>query len=664
MEDKAPSVLANAIRFLSADAVQKAKSGHPGMPMGMAEMGVALWKGHLKHNPKNPDWDNRDRFVLSNGHGSMLLYSLLHFTGYDLSMDDIRDFRQLHSKTPGHPEHGATPGVETTTGPLGQGIGNAVGMAIAEKVLAAEFNRPGYGIVDHYTYAFMGDGCLMEGISHEVCSLAGTLGLGKLIALYDDNGISIDGEVKGWFTDDTPARFEAYGWNVIRDIDGHDIDAVIAAISEAKKQTSKPTLICCKTIIGKGAPTVGGTAACHGNLLGDEEIAKARAAMGWSYPPFEIPQQVYEEMSAVDAGAKAEGEWNDLFAAYQKAFPAEAAAYKRRMAGELPADFADKMNAFIAETAKAQEAMPVRMASHKAITMIAKELPELLGASADLACSCLSIWDDSVAVTAEGGGNFIYAGIREFGMGAIMNGIALHGGLLPFGGGYVTFSDYQRNAIRMGALMKQRVIYALSHDSIAVGEDGPTHQPIEHLASLRMIPNLDVWRPCDATEAAVAWQCAIEHEETPTMMSLSRQICPAFPRTAAQVDAIKRGGYIISEEKGDLQAVIIATGGEMEIAMKGQALLAEEGISARVVSMPSTFLFDKQDADYKAQIMPAGIPRVSVEAANTDYWRKYVGLDGACIGMETFGESAPPAVLYDYFNITDKAVAEAVKSLI
>ena len=664
MADKAPNILANAIRFLSADAVQNAKSGHPGMPMGMAEMGVALWKGHLKHNPKNPKWDNRDRFVLSNGHGSMLLYSLLHFTGYDVSMDDIKDFRQLHSKTPGHPECGVTPGVETTTGPLGQGVANAVGMAIAEKVLAAEYNRPGHTIVDHNTYVFLGDGCMMEGISHEACSLAGTLGLGKLIALYDDNGISIDGEVKGWFTDDTPKRFEAYGWHVIRDIDGHDIEAVEAAVAKAKKQGNQPTLICCKTTIGKGAPTVGGTAACHGNLLGDEEIANARKLMGWTYPAFEIPHEVYEEMSAVDAGAAAEADWNDAFAAYEKAFPAEAASYKRRMAGEMPVDFSDKLKAYIADTAKAQEEMPVRMASHKAITMIAKELPELIGASADLACSCLSIWDDCEAISAEGGGNFLFAGIREFGMGAIMNGLALHGGLIPFGGGYVTFSDYQRNAIRMGALMKQRVIYALSHDSIAVGEDGPTHQPIEHLGSLRMIPNLDVWRPCDATEAAVAWECALAHEETPTLMSLSRQVCPAFARNDAQIDAIKRGGYVISEEKGDLQAVIIATGGEMDIALKGQALLAKEGINARVVSMPSTYLFDRQDTAYKADVLPAGIPRVSVEAAHTDYWRKYVGLEGACVGLDTFGESAPPAVLYEFFNITDKAVAEAVKSVI
>nr|WP_321463859.1 transketolase [uncultured Cohaesibacter sp.] len=664
MVDKAPTVVSNAIRFLSADAVQNAKSGHPGMPMGMAEMGVALWKNHLKHNPKNPKWDNRDRFVLSNGHGSMLIYSLLHFSGYDVSMDDIKDFRQLHSKTPGHPEYGVTPGIETTTGPLGQGIANAVGMAIAEKVLAADYNRPGFDIVDHYTYVFMGDGCMMEGVSHEACSLAGTLALNKLIVLYDDNGISIDGDVKGWFTDDTPMRFESYGWNVIRNIDGHDIEAVEAAVAEAKKQNDKPTLICCKTTIGKGAPTVGGTAACHGNLLGDAEIAKARELMGWSYPAFDIPQQVYDEMSALEAGAAAEAAWSESFAAYEKAFPKEAACYKRRMSGELPADFASKMTAFIAETAKAQQEMPVRMASHKAITMIAKELPELIGASADLAASCLSYWEDSKPVTAKDGGNFIYAGIREFGMGAIMNGIALHGGLIPFGGGYVTFSDYQRNAIRMGALMKQRVIYALSHDSIAVGEDGPTHQPIEQLGSLRMIPNLDVWRPCDATEAAVAWECAIAHEETPTLMSLSRQICPAFKRSDAQVEAIKRGGYVISEAKGELKAVIIATGGEMDIALKGQALLEAEGIGARVVSMPSTFLFDKQDKAYKADILPAGIPRVSVEAAHTDYWRKYVGLEGACVGLDSFGESAPPAVLYDYFNITDKAVAKAVKSVL
>ncbi|TPW30037.1 transketolase [Martelella alba] len=656
--------LANAIRVLSMDAVQKAVSGHPGMPMGMAEIGVALWTRHLKHNPKNPAWLDRDRFVLSNGHGSMLLYSLLHLTGYDLSMDDIRNFRQLHSKTPGHPEHGYTPGVETTTGPLGQGIANAVGMALAEKMLAKSFNKPGHEIVDHHTFAFLGDGCMMEGVSHEACSLAGTLKLGKLIALYDDNGISIDGHVSGWFTDDTPKRFEAYGWQVIRAVDGHDVDAIDAAIAKAKANTEQPTLICCKTTIGKGSPTYAGEAHCHGNVLGDAEIARVREALGWALPPFEIPQAIYDGFNAEAEGKAAESAWDAAFAAYEKAYPAEAAEYLRRMKGDLPADFDAEMAAFTASAEGLTETIPMRKASQNVLQMLGDELPELIGASADLAGSCLSIWDKAKPVTDEDGGNFIYCGVREFGMGAIMNGLFLHGGFRPFGGGYVVFSDYQRNAIRMAALMKLGVIYALSHDSIAVGEDGPTHQPIEHLGSLRLIPNLDVWRPGDAAEAAVAWDVAIKHRDTPTLMSLSRQVLPPIKRETSQAALIHKGGYVLSEAKGKLDAVIIATGAEVRQALDAQVALAGEGVNVRVVSMPSTFIFDRQDAAYKAGVLPAGVPRISVEAAGTDYWRKYVGLEGGCVGIDRFGESAPPPVLFELFGITAKGVAETVKATI
>ncbi|TNB46057.1 transketolase [Martelella lutilitoris] len=656
--------LANTIRVLSMDAVQKAVSGHPGMPMGMAEIAVALWTRHLKHNPKNPDWLDRDRFVLSNGHGSMLLYSLLHLTGYDLSMDDIRNFRQLHSKTPGHPEHDVTPGVETTTGPLGQGIANAVGMAVAEKMLAASFNKPRHKIVDHNTFVFLGDGCLMEGVSHEACSLAGTLGLGKLIALYDDNGISIDGHVSGWFTDDTPKRFEAYGWQVIRNVDGHDVEAIDAAIAEAKKNTKQPTLICCKTTIGKGSPSYAGDAHCHGNVLGDEEIARVREALGWTLPPFEVPANVYETFNAEEAGKQAESAWEEAFAAYEEAFPAEASEFQRRMSGELPADFDAEMGAFIASAEGLTDTIPMRKASQNVLQMLGDELPELVGLSADLAGSCLSIWDKIEPVTAETGGNYIYCGVREFGLGAMMNGIFLHGGFRPFGGGYVVFSDYQRNAIRMAALMKLGVVYALSHDSIAVGEDGPTHQPIEHLGSLRLMPNLDVWRPADAVEAAIAWETALKHTGTPTLMSLSRQVLPPLSRSASQADAIRRGGYVLAEAEGTPAAVIIATGAETRQALDARAALAKEGIQVRVVSMPSTFVFDSQDKAYKAEVLPAGIPRVSVEAAGTEYWRKYVGLEGGCVGIDTFGESAPPPVLFELFGITAEGVAKTVKSVI
>ena len=654
--------LANTVRVLSMDAVQKANSGHPGMPMGMAEIAVALWTRHLKHNPKNPDWVDRDRFVLSNGHGSMLLYSMLHLTGYDLSMDDIRDFRQLHSKTPGHPEHAVTPGVETTTGPLGQGIANAVGMAVAEKMLAAEFNKPGHKIVDHFTYAFLGDGCLMEGISHEACSLAGTLGLGKLIALYDDNGISIDGEVKGWFTDDTPKRFEAYGWQVIRDVDGHDVDAVDAAIAEARKNTTQPTLICCKTIIGKGSPSYAGNAHCHGNVLGAEEVSRVREALGWTLPPFEVPADVYKAFNAEAAGKSAESAWDRTFADFAKAYPAEAAEFNRRIGGNFPDGYDAAMAEFIASAEKLTDTIPMRMASQNVLQMLGDQLPELVGASADLAGSCLGIWDKAKPVTATEGGNFIYSGVREFALGAMMNGIFLHGGFKPFGGGYLIFSDYQRNAIRMAALMKLGVVYALSHDSIAVGEDGPTHQPIEQLGSLRLIPNLDVWRPADAVEAAIAWKVALAHRDVPTVMSLSRQVLPPLQRKGSQADVIARGGYILSEAEGKPEAVIIATGAETRQALEAQALLAKDGVPVRVVSMPSTFMFDRQDASYRNEVLPRGLPRISVEAAGTHYWRRYVGLDGGCVGIDSFGESAPPPVLFELFGITTKNIVETVKT--
>ncbi|AZR93144.1 transketolase [Bordetella trematum] len=669
--------LADAIRILSMDAVQKANSGHPGAPMGMAEIAQALWLGNLRHNPADPAWANRDRFVLSNGHGSMLIYALLHLTGYDLSLDELKHFRQMHSKTPGHPEVGITAGVETTTGPLGQGLANAVGMALAESLLAAEFNRPGHAIVDHHTYVFLGDGCLMEGISHEACSLAGTLKLSKLIALYDDNGISIDGKVEYWFGDDTAKRFEAYGWNVIRGVDGHDAAAVDAAIKAARAQTEKPTLILCRTVIGKGAPTMAGTASVHGAPLGNDEIAGARAAMGWRGEPFEIPQDVYQAWDSRAAGAAAQNQWQQQFDAYAAQFPAEAAEFTRRMQGELPAGFGEKVQAYIAATAAKGETVATRKASQFAITELAALLPELLGGSADLTGSNFTDWKGVAAVrAAEGGGvsfgRHINYGVREFGMAAIMNGIALHGGYLPFGGTFLTFSDYSRNAIRMAALMKQRVVHVFTHDSIGLGEDGPTHQSIEHAASLRLIPNLSVWRPCDTVETAVAWKLAVErpasigmdvHDGGPTALLLSRQNLPFVARDEATLKAVEKGGYVLSDAP-EARAVIIATGSEIAIALDAQKALAAEGVAVRVVSMPSTDVFDQQDAEWKRAVLPPGLPRVAVEAGVTAFWHKYVGLEGAVVGIDRYGESAPAGVLFKFFGLTTDKVVEAVKRVL
>ncbi len=654
--------LANAIRALAMDAVQKANSGHPGAPMGMADIAEVLWRDHLKHNPKNPHWPDRDRFVLSNGHGSMLLYSLLHLTGYDLSMDELKNFRQLHSKTPGHPEVGITPGVETTTGPLGQGLANAVGMALAERELRYAFNRKGFCLVDHHTYVFLGDGCLMEGISHEVCSLAGTLGLGKLIALYDDNGISIDGKVEGWFRDNTPMRFEAYGWHVIPNVDGHNANAINAAIKEAKSVTDKPTMICCKTVIGKGAPNMGGTDKVHGAPLGDKEIAATRAAIGWMHPPFEIPQDIYAAWDCTHKGAGLEAQWDATFAAYQQQFPDLAAEYKRRMAGELPGGFAGTVGALMAKVNEKGETVATRKASQIAIEGLAPVLPEFIGGSADLTGSNLTNWSGTVALTPTTGGNYINYGVREFGMAAIANGIALHGGFIPYTGTFLTFSDYSRNALRMAALMKIRNISVFTHDSIGLGEDGPTHQSVEHVSSLRLIPNMDVWRPCDTVEAAAAWVRAVQRKDGPTCLIFSRQNSAFQKRNAEALADVARGGYVLSEEGGRLKAVIIATGTEVPLAIEAQKLLAEEGIHARVVSMPSTFVFDKQDASYRQEVLPRNVARVAIEAGVTDYWRKYVGLEGVVIGIDSFGESAPAGVLYKHFGITAEAVVKAVKS--
>ncbi len=656
--------MASAIRALSMDAVQKANSGHPGMPMGMAEIAVALWSGHLRHNPRNPNWFDRDRFVLSNGHGSMLIYSLLHLTGYDLSIDDLKDFRSLHSKTPGHPERGYTPGVETTTGPLGQGIANAVGMAIAEKILASEFNRPGYDIVDHHTYAFVGDGCLMEGISHEACSLAGTLGLGKLIVFYDDNGISIDGHVEGWFSDDTPKRFEAYGWNVIANINGHDVAAVDAAIAAAKAQSDRPTIICCKTVIGKGAPTKAGSHDSHGNPLGAEEIERTRKAIGWPHAPFEVPQNVYDAWSAVESGAVLESDWERRLEAYKAAYPKEATDFIRRMNGDLPGNFEELAKAVVAAAASQPETIATRKASLNTIQALVGDLPELVGGSADLASSNLTMWKGSKPLTRDDGGNYVYYGVREFGMAAIMNGMLAHGGVRPFGGTYVMFSEYARNAMRMAALMKLGSIYVLTHDSIALGQDGPTHQPVEQIATLRLMPNLDVWRPCDAVETAVAWQAALEHGKTPTVLALSRQNLKPQSRTPEQIAEISLGGYVLVREKAKLDAIIIATGSEVDLAVSAQARLEEQGIHTRVVSLPSTYLFDRQTKSYREDVLPAGVPRVSVEAGVTDYWRKYVGLDGVCVGIDTFGESAAPEVLFEHFKINVDSVVDAVRQVV
>ena len=661
--------LTGAIRALAMDAVQKANSGHPGAPMGMAEIAEVLWRRHLRHNPANPKWADRDRFVQSNGHGSMLIYSLLHLTGYDLSIDDLKNFRQLHSKTPGHPEVGYTPGVETTTGPLGQGITNAVGMALAEKVLADSFNRPGHTIVNHHTYVFLGDGCLMEGISHEACSLAGTWGLGKLIAFYDDNNISIDGHVDGWFTDDTPKRFEAYGWHVVRDVQGHDPVEIEAALKAAQAETGRPSLICCKTLIGAGAPNKQDSHDCHGAPLGAAEIEATRAHIGWNHPPFEIPADVYAAWDARTTGAASEAEWNARFAAYAAAFPELAAEFTRRMAGELPADWAAYVEAVLAKIAEKGETIATRKASQNSIEAFAPKLPELLGGSADLAGSNLTLWSGAKGVSKTTGGNYVYYGVREFGMAAIANGVALHGGLIPYTATFLMFSEYARNALRMAALMKVRQIFVFTHDSIGLGEDGPTHQPVEQIASLRLIPNMDVWRPCDTTESAVAWAAAIERASGPSSLAFSRQNLPFQPRTAAQTADIRRGGYVLSEagtssQPVSPQAIIIATGSEVALAMAAQKQLATEGVAVRVVSMPSTNVFDRQDAAYRAAVLPKGLPRVAVEAGVTDGWRKYVGLEGEVVGVDRFGESAPAGELFKLFGITADAVVAAVKKVI
>lgn len=657
--------LTGAIRALAMDAVQKAKSGHPGAPMGMAEIAEVLWRRYLKHNPADPKWADRDRFVMSNGHGSMLLYALLHLTGYEVSIDDIKNFRQLHSKTPGHPEYGYTPGIETTTGPLGQGVTNAVGMAIAEKVLADTFNRPGHEIVDHRTWVFLGDGCLMEGISHEACSLAGTLGLGKLIAFYDDNNISIDGHVDGWFSDDTPKRFEAYGWQVIPDVQGHDAEAIDAAIREAIANTEQPTLICCKTIIGAGAPNKQDTHDVHGAPLGDAEIAAAREFIGWPHAPFEIPEDVRSAWNRREAGTAAQREWQQRFDAYAAAHPELAAEFRRRMAGTLPGGWVDHVENVIASVTSKAETIATRKASQNSIEAFAPALPELIGGSADLAGSNLTLWSGSKGVSREAGGNYLYYGVREFGMVAIANGIALHGGLIPYTATFLIFSDYARNAIRMAALMKQRQIFVFTHDSIGLGEDGPTHQPVEQAASLRLIPRLDVWRPCDTTETAVAWACAIERADGPSALLLSRQNLPFQSRDSAQVAAIRSGGYILSEAgNGAPQAVIIATGSEVTLAIEAQKTLAAKGVPVRVVSMPCCELFERQDAEWRDTVLPKGLPRVAVEAGSTTGWYKYVGLEGGVIGLDRFGESAPAGELFVTFGITADAVAAEVERVL
>ena len=657
--------LTSAIRALAMDAVQKANSGHPGAPMGMAEIAEVLWNHHLRHNPNNPQWANRDRFVLSNGHGSMLVYALLHLSGYDLSLEDLKQFRQLHSKTPGHPEYGYTPGVETTTGPLGQGITNAVGMAMAEKLLANEFNKPGHEIVDHRTYVFLGDGCLMEGISHESCALAGTWGLGKLTAFWDDNGISIDGHVEGWFTDDTPKRFEAYGWHVVANVNGHDPEALHKAIEAAKAVADRPSLICCKTVIGAGSPSKQGTHDVHGAPLGDVEIALTRPHIGWNFGPFEIPQEVYDAWDAKKKGADWEGSWSQKFEHYAKAFPAEAAEFKRRMANELPANWAAHASSAIEAANAKAETVATRKASQIAINALAPALPEFVGGSADLTGSNLTNWTGCKHVSGKGGGNYISYGVREFGMAAIMNGMALHGGILPFGGTFLMFSEYARNALRMAALMKQRVIYVFTHDSVGLGEDGPTHQPVEQTATLRMIPNMDVWRPCDTVETMVAWTCGVERKNGPTSLALSRQNLPFVARDAATLANIKRGGYVISEAKnGQPRAVIIATGSEVDLALKAQAALAQEDIPVRVVSMPSTNVFERQDAAYRDSVLPKGVVRVAVEAGVTAGWYKYVGLEGAVVGLDRYGESAPAGVLFKEFGFTVANVVNAVESVL
>ena len=656
---------ANAIRALSMDAVQKANSGHPGAPMGMADIAEVLWRDYLKHNPSNPSFADRDRFVLSNGHGSMLIYSLLHLTGYDLGIEDLKQFRQLHSRTPGHPEYGYTPGVETTTGPLGQGMANAVGFALAEKVLGAQFNREGHNIVDHFTYVFLGDGCMMEGISHEVCSLAGTLGLGKLVAFYDDNGISIDGEVEGWFTDDTPKRFEAYGWQVIRNVDGHDAEEIKIAIDTARK-SEQPTLICCKTTIGFGSPNKQGKEDCHGAPLGNDEIALTRAALGWNHGPFEIPADIYAEWDAKEAGAAAEAEWDQRFAAYAAAYPELASELKRRIAGELPADFAEKAAAYIRDVAEKGETIASRKASQNALNAFGPLLPEFLGGSADLAGSNLTLWKGCKGVSAhDASGNYMFYGVREFGMSAIMNGVALHGGFVPYGATFLIFMEYARNAVRMSALMKKRVLYVFTHDSIGLGEDGPTHQPIEQLASLRGTPNLDTWRPCDAVESAVAWKYAIERNDGPSALIFSRQNLPHQSRDAQQLSDIARGAYVLKDCAGEPELILIATGSEIGLAVAAYEKLSEQGRKVRVVSMPSTSVFDQQDASYKQAVLPVEVgARIAIEASHADYWYKYVGLDGRIIGMTSFCESAPAPALFEHFGFTVDNVLETAAELL
>ncbi|ATI45557.1 transketolase [Vibrio parahaemolyticus] len=657
--------LANAIRALSMDGVQQANSGHPGAPMGMADIAEVLWRSHLNHNPSNPEWADRDRFVLSNGHGSMLIYSLLHLSGYELSIDDLKNFRQLHSKTPGHPEYGYAPGIETTTGPLGQGITNAVGMAMAEKALAAQFNKEGHDIVDHFTYVFMGDGCLMEGISHEACSLAGTLGLGKLIAFWDDNGISIDGHVEGWFSDDTPKRFEAYGWHVIPAVDGHDADAINAAI-EAAKADPRPTLICTKTIIGFGSPNKSGSHDCHGAPLGAEEIAATRKELGWEHGPFEIPQEVYAEWSAKETGAVKEAAWNEKFAAYEAAYPELAAEFKRRVNGDLPKEWEEKASQIIADLQANPANIASRKASQNALEAFGALLPEFMGGSADLAPSNLTMWSGSKSLEANDfSGNYIHYGVREFGMTAIMNGIALHGGFVPYGATFLMFMEYARNAMRMAALMKIQNIQVYTHDSIGLGEDGPTHQPVEQIASLRLTPNMNTWRPCDQVESAVAWKLAIERKDAPTALIFSRQNLAQQPRSAEQVADIAKGGYILKDSDGKPELILIATGSEVELAVKAAEQLTAEGKKVRVVSMPSTDAFDKQDAAYREAVLPSDVTaRIAIEAGIADFWYKYVGFDGRIIGMTTFGESAPADQLFEMFGFTVENVVNTAKELL
>ena len=658
--------LANAIRALAMDAVQAAKCGHPGAPMGMADIAEVLWNRLMRHNPANPDWPNRDRFVLSNGHGSMLIYALLHLTGYELSIEDLKQFRQLHSKTPGHPEYGYTPGVETTTGPLGQGIANAVGMALAEKTLAAQFNRDGQTIVDHYTWVFLGDGCLMEGVSHEACSLAGTLRLGKLIAVYDDNGISIDGEVEGWFTDDTPKRFESYGWHVIPAVDGHDPAAVEAALLAAKAETERPTLVCCKTVIGKGSPNKQGTESCHGAALGEDEIALTREALGWHHDPFVIPDEVREAWDRRPAGAEMEAEWQQGFDAYREAHPDLADEFMRRLRGELPADFSDQADAYIADCVAAANDVASRKASQQSLNALGPHLPELLGGSADLAGSNLTLWSGAQGVSAASAeGNYVYYGVREFAMAAIMNGVALHGGFIPYGATFLIFMEYARNAVRMSALMGQRVLYVFTHDSIGLGEDGPTHQPVEQLTALRATPNLQTWRPCDAVESAIAWKQALFRDKGPSAMIFSRQTLPHQVGAAEQIEGVHRGGYVLMREQGDLDAIVIATGSEVALAVEAAGRLNEAGRGVRVVSMPCAEVFEAQEAGYREAVLPSDVlARVAVEAGHTDFWYKYVGLDGRVVGMSSFGESAPAEALFQHFGLTADNVVAAVEDVI